>query len=232
MPVPAALRLRRESWGFAVGSLLFMLGAVPMYQEAVGDVAVNSTFFAGSLFFTAAGFIQLSMSGKRPPWHPQASPDANGHTGTRPDTFDWWAAAVQFVGTLLFNVSTVSALIVSVNATSRLDGGWRPDAYGSIAFLVSSTFAVIATTERETLWDPQARTWRCTWLNMAGSVLFGLSAIGAFVLPATDDFVSLFWANFGTFAGAACFFVAAVLSRPGLKAVRAARIHREHPTAG
>ena len=89
MPVPAALRLRRESWGFALGSLLFMLGAVPMYQEAVGSVAANTTFFIGSLFFTTAGFIQLSMSGKRPPW---SSPN-------RPNTFDWWAAAVQFVGT-------------------------------------------------------------------------------------------------------------------------------------
>jgi hypothetical protein len=213
MPVPAALRLRRESWGFALGSLAFMLGAVPPYQDAVGDVATNTTFFIGSLFFTAAGFIQLSMSGKRPP----------SRSANRPDTFDWWAAAVQFAGTLLFNVSTVSALIVSANAASRLGGGWRPDAYGSIAFLVSSAFAVVATTARDKLWDPQARTWRCTWLNMAGSVLFGLSAIGAFVLPATGDLLSLFWANVGTFTGAACFFTAAMLSRPGLAAVRAAR---------
>ncbi|MCU1477864.1 MAG: hypothetical protein JWQ64_2557 [Subtercola sp.] len=213
MPVPAALRLRRESWGFAVGSLLFMLGAVPPYQDAVGSIATNTTFFVGSLFFTAAGFIQLSMSGKRPP----------SRSVNRPDTFDWWAATVQFVGTLLFNVSTVSALIVSANAASRLGGGWRPDAYGSIAFLVSSVFAVVATTERDKLWDPQARTWRCTWLNLTGSVLFGLSAIGAYVLPSTNDLLSLFWANVGTFAGAACFFTAAVLSRPGIAAVRAAR---------
>ncbi|MEF2977118.1 hypothetical protein [Subtercola sp. YIM 133946] len=199
-------RLRREAWGFALGALLFMLGAVPFYQEAVGDVATNATFVAGSVFFTAAGFIQLSLSGKRPPWR---SPN-------RPDTFDWWSAAVQFVGTLLFNVSTISALVVAANASSRLDGGWRPDAYGSIAFLVSSAFAVVATTERDRLWDLQARTWRCTWLNMIGSVLFGLSAIGAFVLPSTGDLLSLFWANAGTFAGAACFFAAAVLSRPGI----------------
>ncbi|MBM7471512.1 hypothetical protein [Subtercola frigoramans] len=110
----------------------------------------------------------------------------------RPDTFDWWAAAVQFAGSLLFNVSTVSALIVSVNAASRLHGGWRPDAFGSVAFLVSSALAVVATTERDSLWDPQARAWRCTWLNMSGSVLFGLSAIGAYVLPSTDDLLSLF----------------------------------------
>lgn len=199
------LRLRRESWGFAVGSLLFMLGAVPMYQQAVGDVSANVSFFVGSLFFTAAGFIQLRLSGKRPP----------SRATNRPDTYDWWSAAIQFIGTLLFNVSTASALIVSVNANSRLAGGWRPDAYGSAAFLVSSALAVVSTTERDRLWDPEARTWRCTWLNMSGSVLFGLSAIGAYVVPATNDLLSLFWANAGTFAGAACFFTAAVLGRPG-----------------
>ena len=70
-----------------------------------------------------------------------------------------------------------------------------------------------ATTDREGLWDPQARSWRCTWLNMAGSVFFGLSAIGAFVIPATSDLVSQLWANAGTFLGALCFLVAALLSR-------------------
>jgi hypothetical protein len=73
---------------------------------------------------------------------------------------------------------------------------------------------VAATTRRDRLWDPQARTWRCTWLNMAGSVLFGFSAIGAFVVPATGSLLSLFWANFGTATGAVCFLVAALLSRP------------------
>jgi hypothetical protein len=83
---------------------------------------------------------------------------------------------------------------------------------------------VVATTERDKLWDPSARTWRCVWLNMVGSILFGISAIGAFTIPTTNDFVSQFWANFGTFTGALCFLVAAVLSRPGLSSVRAARV--------
>jgi hypothetical protein len=216
MAVPEVLRLRRESWGFAVGSLLFMLGAVPAYQQAAGAVAANATFFLGSLFFTAAGFIQLSLSGKRPPWH----------STNRPDSFDWWSAAVQFLGTVFFNASTLSALIVSANAASRLSGGWRPDAFGSVAFLVSSGLAVVATTQRDKLWDPQARTWRCAWLNLSGSVLFGLAAIGAYVVPSTGDLLSLFWANAGTFFGALCFFLGAVLTRPALAAVREARAAR------
>ncbi|MFF1634250.1 hypothetical protein [Leifsonia sp. NPDC058248] len=203
MPPPRAMRLRREAWGFAIGSLFFLVGAVPFYQRAVGIVVTDLTFFVGALFFTAAALIQLSLSGRRPP----------RRGASRPDLFDWWASAVQFVGTLFFNVSTTDALITALNSETRLNSGWRPDALGSICFLVASVFAAVATTERDKLWDPSARTWRCTWLNLLGSVFFGLSAIGAFVIPSTNDLVSLLWANLGTFLGAACFLVAALLSR-------------------
>lgn len=211
--VPTSVRLRREAWAFAIGSLFFMVGAVPFYAEAVGSVADGLTFFVGSLFFTAGGFIQLSLSGRRPP----------RRTTAAPDLFDWWAAAVQFLGTLFFNVSTAEVLITAINSETRVSSGWRPDAYGSILFLVSSVLAVMATTGRDRLWDPHARTWRCTWLGMAGSVLFGLSAIGAYVIPTTDTLVSLFWANVGTFLGAACFLAAALLSRREAASARPVR---------
>ncbi|MFT2815576.1 hypothetical protein [Leifsonia sp. A12D58] len=197
------IRLRREAWGFAIGSVCFLIGAVPFYALAVGTPIDDVTFFIGALFFTAAAFIQLSLSGRRPPHHAM----------NRPDAFDWWGAAVQFLGTLFFNVSTTEALITAVNSESQVNSGWRPDAFGSVCFLVASVFAVVATTERDRLWDPRARTWRCTWLNLLGSVFFGISAIGAFVIPETDDLVSLFWANLGTFLGAACFLTAALMSR-------------------
>lgn len=134
-----SIRLRREAWGFAVGSSLFALGAVPWYADAVGLVATNATFAAGAVFFTLAAFIQLALSGRRPP----------RRESTRADHADWWAAAVQFAGTLLFNLSTITALLVALRPTLPSEGGWRPDAWGSICFLVASSFAVVATTDRE-----------------------------------------------------------------------------------
>lgn len=215
-------RLRREAWGFAIGSLFFLVGAIPSYQRAVGDVVANTTFFVGALFFTAAAFIQLALSGRRPP-----GPDAN-----RPDRYDWWAAAIQFAGTLFFNLSTTEALIVSIDTQTRVGDGWRPDAFGSICFLISSVLAVVATVDRDRLWDPQARTWHGAWLNLVGSVFFGLSAIGAYVLPATGDPVSLLWANLGTLLGAACFLVAAVLSRRSIPMRRRRPREGAHPASG
>ena len=196
-------RLRREAWGFAVGSACFFVGALPWYAEWLGDVGANLTFFIGSIFFTLAGFIQLSLSGRRPP-----RAKTNGA-----DRADWWAAAVQFAGTLLFNISTGVALAAAIARPDAVGIGWRPDAWGSIAFLVASTLAVVATKDRGQLWDVDARTWHGTWLNLAGSIAFGVSAVGAYVIPDTGDFVSELWANLGTALGAVCFFVAALLSR-------------------
>jgi hypothetical protein len=197
------IRLRREAWGFAIGSICFAVGAVPQYAQAVGPVSVNLTFFVGAVFFTLAALVQLVLSGRRPPRH-----------STNPaDRADWWAAAVQFAGTLCFNVSTTEALITVVDTESQLSSGWRPDAFGSICFLASSALAVLATRDRHTLWDRRARTWHGTWLNMFGSIFFAFSAVGAYVLPTTGDLVSMFWANLGTFLGALCFLAAALLSR-------------------
>ncbi|WP_308798002.1 YrhK family protein [Agromyces silvae] len=196
-------RLRREAWGFAVGSLCFFAGALPPYAAWLGDVGANVTFVIGSVFFTLAAFIQLSLSGRR-------MPRRQMH---RADRADWWAAAIQFAGTLLFNLSTAAALAAAIARPEAVGAGWRPDAWGSIAFLVSSTLAVVATKDRGRLWDPDARTWHGTWLNLAGSVAFGASAIGAYVVPETGDLLSEYWANLGTLLGAVCFFTAAVLSR-------------------
>jgi len=55
---------------FAVGSLLFALGAVPGYASAVGASWDAVTFFSGSLFFTGAGFLtyrEAADAGPRTP---------------------------------------------------------------------------------------------------------------------------------------------------------------------
>jgi len=196
-------RLRREAWGFAIGSLCFLAGSLPFYADWAGAVWTGVTFFVGSIFFTAAALIQLLLSGRRPP----------REQTNRPDRADWWSAAIQFAGTLLFNVSTGAALIAALARPDAVGIGWRPDMWGSIAFLVSSFLAVEATRGRERLWDRDARTWHGTGLNMLGSIAFGVSAVAAFVVPSTGDLVSEQWTNLGTAVGALCFFTAAVLSR-------------------
>jgi hypothetical protein len=55
-------RARSLGWwtavGFMAGSFLFALGSFPPYANAVDPRVVATTFFAGSIFFTAAGYLQ------------------------------------------------------------------------------------------------------------------------------------------------------------------------------
>jgi hypothetical protein len=69
---------------FMIGSACFAVGAVPGYAGAVGVTADGVTFFAGSLFFTAAAcgqFLQSRRTSARR-WRDKA----------------WWAAVVQLAG--------------------------------------------------------------------------------------------------------------------------------------
>jgi len=91
-----------------------------------------------------AGLIQLLLSGRQ-------APDTQMNSA---DRTDWWAAAIQFAGTLLFNASTGAALVAAIIEPDRVGAGWRPDAWGSIAFLVSSVLAVIATKDRRASSSP------------------------------------------------------------------------------
>ena len=58
-------------------------------------------------------------------------------------------------------------------------------------------------------------------LNLLGSMFFGVSAIGAYVSPDTGDVTNLRWDNGGTFPGALCFLVAAVMLIPEARSARA-----------
>jgi len=173
--------LRREGVLFAIGSFLFALGALPGYAQLVGTAADDITYFVGSIFFTSAGFVQLR---------------ASQHGADR------WASAIQSAGTLAFNVSTGLAMVQNLSAAQEDRYVWRPDAVGSVCFLVASAIAVRIATGPD---RPIA------WWNMVGSIAFGISAVGAYVIPDSGDLQNATAANMGTFLGALCFLVGALM---------------------
>ena len=198
------MTVRREMRGFVIGSFLFGLGAAPGYIGLVGVTADNLTYFLGSVFFTIGGFTQLRLTGR---WQ-------RGGWSSKEAWDDWWASAIQFIGTLAFNVSTFFAIAGNLDPQAFDHVVWRPDFVGSICFMIASVLAVRATTHRESLWDPEARNWWNTWLNMVGAVAFMVPAIFAWMNPSTGEMVNTDLVNLGTFVGAIGFFSAALLLKP------------------
>jgi hypothetical protein len=177
---------------FIVGSTCFALGAFPPYSNWVGATGDGITYFIGSLFFTSAAALQFQQSRGR---------------------LAWWAGLVQLAGTVFFNRSTFQALNLTLNAAEADRHVWTPDLLGSIAFLIASAIACIDV-RRPSRRSPRSRDWWSAWLNMLGSLAFGLSAAASYVIIDTDTLRNAARANLGTFAGAICFLLGAVLILP------------------
>ncbi len=200
---------------FAIGSLGFAVGALPAYAEAVGTGYDNLTFFVGSIFFTSAAFlqyVQVATTGWRGEAAPRGGPSAL--LVYEPDRIDWWAAIVQLAGTLFFNLSTGHALSKGLAGPTAVNHAiWRPDALGSVCFLVSSFLAWAEVCHGAAAWRPRLVSWWIALLNLAGSLAFGASAIASKVEP-SGNLRSAALTNLGTFVGAICFLAGGLLLLP------------------
>lgn len=178
---------------FAIGSTLFAVATAPGFPAWAGGGAANLLCFVGSWFFTTAAWMQLVLS-------------------DRSKRFEWWSAALQFAGTVLFNISTGAAVWAHAVIAERRYV-WVPDATGSLFFLISGALAMMAVTAVTGLLELRSRDWAAGAINLIGCLAFGVSALAAFVRKdgVTADEVL---ANLGTFIGAVCFLIAALLELP------------------
>jgi hypothetical protein len=188
---------RAIALGFAAGSACFLIGPFPGFVQLVGAGADAAVFFAGSVLFTLAAGLELreGTTRRRRRW------------GRDPS---WWSAFVQFIGTLLFNISTFDAMqdALSVKQENRLI--WAPDLFGSACFLVSGALAYRVAAGAA----PRDRDWTMAAVNLLGCVLFGVSAVASYIVPSSGSILDLAAANWGTSLGALCFLIGAVMLLP------------------
>jgi hypothetical protein len=102
------------------------------------------------------------------------------------------------------------------NLTTRQTNArvWAPDAFGSIAFLISSELAFAEVCHRWLSFRNRTLGWRIVALNLLGSIAFGASAIASLVEPSSGEPVSARIANAGTSVGGLCFLIGALLLMP------------------
>jgi uncharacterized membrane protein YhhN len=214
--------MTRERWMallFALGSACFVIGPFPGYLQLVGAGADGVTFFVGSILFTAGGALQTSL----------AFPER--HSGG-PARAALVAAVVQSAGTICFNVTTYRAMHVALSNSAYNRLVWRPDALGSICFLVSGAVAYRASARRGWLPVRGGPGWWEPAVNLLGCIFFGIAAVAGHVVPSTGSMLDLAWSNWNTVLGAVCFLacaVATLLTGHTLKSPRLWRLRRfEH----
>jgi hypothetical protein len=205
---------------FALGAACFVVGPFPGYARLVGAQADAITFFVGSIFFTGGGALQAAVA-----WPERRSPPHGPPA--------WRAAAIQLAGTLFFNVTTYRAVHTSLSDSSYDRVVWRPDAFGSVCFLVSGLIAYRVSARHGWLPARDGAGWWEPAVNLLGCVLFAIAAVAGYVVPARGSPLDLAAANVTTVLGALCFFVCAVVTlrtgrtrkSPRLRRLRALR-HR------
>ena len=200
---------------FGVGSFCFALGSIPLYFANVDPKIDAATFAIGSVFFTAAAYLQLRETVHAPddvtPEDLRSSRRRRSLFAWRPHRIDWWASAIQLIGTFLFNVSTFAAIRTDLTVEHDKHLVWGPDVFGSICFLIASGLAYAEVNRR---WWPHSDGsvgWHIGALNLAGSIAFGLSAFGARLVGGSGTPANVTLVNAGTFLGAVCFLAGAVL---------------------
>lgn len=205
---------------FALGSFLFALGSVlTLIPELAWDWdlksnTINAIFFAGSIPFTTAGYLQLYQAANAPSFSALGKPPSRRVAlfGWKPGEIGWLSCALQFAGTLLFNFNTFDAMQPSPNPFFQAWLIWMPDIAGSILFLLSGYLAFIETCHSHGAWRPRNLSWWLTFVNLLGCLAFMISAIFAFV-PAGSPGTPVIAVGF-TLLGAVGFFVGSFLMLP------------------
>lgn len=207
---------------FACGSLLFVVGGIlslaPVLAASFlpGSNTVNAIFFAGSIPFTSAAFLQLYQSANAPELVPGGSVQRGRKLwfGWQPGNIGWLSSALQFLGTLLFNVNTFDAMLTNLDWLQQDLVVWVPDMAGSALFLASAYLAFIEYNQTYWAWQPHKLSWQITFLNLLGSVAFIIAAVLAFVPSTGPTATAVTLSILFTVLGAAAFLAASLLLWP------------------
>lgn len=207
---------------FAMGSALFAIGSVFYLAPglartwSVNTAAIDIMYFAGSIPFTTAAYLQLYQAANAPVWEsaPQDRSGGSVWLGWRPRDIGWVSSVLQFAGTLLFNINTFDAMSPGMTWFQEDLAVWGPDLVGSVLFLVSGYLAFAETCHKHFAWMPGSVSWWVTFFNLLGCVAFMTSAVFAFTSPPAGGFGDATLAVTFTLFGAIGFLVGSILMFP------------------
>jgi hypothetical protein len=130
--------------------------------------------------------------------------------GREPTNYDYLAALVLFVGTLVFAVNLVDSLLGDLTPAQEDRLVWNPDIIGCLLFLISGHLAMVDISGSWWRVRGEGLGWWIVFVNQVGSVLFMVAAVASYV-RADGDMVAVGIANWGTLTGALAFAIAGAM---------------------
>ncbi len=206
---------------FALGASLFALASVLTLSPALAhwwllnSTAISAIYFAGSIPFTTAAYLQLYQAANAGDFpRADSAVSRRAYFGWKPHEIGWLSAALQFAGTILFNINTFDAMSPSPNWLGQDLAIWAPNLIGSILFLASGYLAFIETCHAYWAWNPGNISWDVVFANLFGCAGFMASAWFAVVSPQQSSIEAITLSVIFTLLGAIGFFVGALLMLP------------------
>jgi hypothetical protein len=218
---------QRISWWiallFLIGSALFTLGGFlatypnTLSAELHTAVFLNNVFFVGSLFFTAAAYLQLleavnadvaevdRVDLRHPEWR---------WFVWRPKNAGYLASLIQLVGAVFFNFNTADAMLSGLTWAEEDLLIWTPNILGCLCFLAASYLALVEVSHGFWSFQPRSVSWWIAIINLVGSLGFQISAIFSIGLPVSEPAGWTWFSNFFTFLGGLGFLVGSYLLFP------------------
>jgi len=207
---------------FAIGSVLFAIASIlSLWPDlaaawALDSTEINAIFFAGSIPFTTAAYLQLFQAANAGQFLADVSNPQRRFVlfGWRPHDIGWLSSALQFVGTILFNFNTFDAMLPSLTWFQQDLAIWVPNIVGSILFFASGHLAFVEVCHAHWAWKPRSISWWVVFVNLWGCVAFLASALLALVLPGLENTEVLMLSVTFTLLGAICFLGGSLLMLP------------------
>lgn len=199
---------------FSLGSLLFMLGAtLSLIPTGLSAPQVGMVFFAGSIPFTIAGFMQNFQAANAGDFSPERAVKQPRLRlfGWLPHNLGWLSTISQFFGTVAFNFNTFDAIHPASGWVEQDLTIWVPGLVGSVLFLISGYLAFMETSDGYWSWKPRDLDWWIVAINLLGCIFFMVAGIVSYVPSGTEPGWILKLANSQLWLGGLCFLIGAVL---------------------
>ena len=195
---------------FILGSVLFCVGAILPFTSGLSTAVTNVVYLVGSSLYLVGALIQF-IQGRRMKINHRDDRSAMRHLANKNSR----AAGIQAIGALLFQTSMTGALIRSLSIAEQERIIWVPDLFGALCFLIASSMFFTLRYPIQHRQGNSRSARELAMMNIVGSAFFVASALGAYIVPLTDQSIYPQIANLGTFAGAVLFLLSSI---PGLPA--------------